>query len=181
MVLLDELENVTFLQDLDREHLGQIALLGQLKELPGGSPVFREGQHSSCIFLLSKGHVALEMNVPGRGIIFTQTVGPGELLGWSPLLSHGPMTATAITLEPCRLIAIDAAQLLSLCEENAKFGIAFLRRTALALAERLYATRLQLESCGERNLRYDAESLPHLSRLERTSERLERTVVEDAL
>jgi CRP-like cAMP-binding protein len=73
-----------------------------------------------------------------------QTIGQGELLGWSPVLGLSNMTATARVLEPSTLVVLDAKQLVTLCEHNARFGYEFMRRTALALSHRLSATRLQL-------------------------------------
>ena len=82
--------------------------------------------------------------MPGHEPARLQTAGPGELLGWSPVLGLGPMTATARTLTPCRLIAIDAGRIVELGKQDPLFGNEFLRRTAIALAKRLNATRLQL-------------------------------------
>jgi CRP-like cAMP-binding protein len=82
--------------------------------------------------------------VPGRGPTQFQTIGSGELLGWTPLLGPGPMTATARALTPTQLVVINAAQVLALCTHDPKFGYELLRRTARALARRLAATRLQL-------------------------------------
>jgi hypothetical protein len=47
-------------------------------------------------------------------------------------------------LEPTTLLILDARQLVTLCEHNPRFGYEFMRRTALALSQRLSATRLQL-------------------------------------
>ena len=80
----------------------------------------------------------------GRETKRLQTVGKGELLGWSPLLGQVEMTATARAMQPTRLVSIDATQLLALCEHNPRFGLEFMKRTAQALSKRLSATRLQL-------------------------------------
>ena len=73
-----------------------------------------------------------------------QTVGSGELLGWSPILGLVEMTATARAFQPTQVVAIDTKQLNAICEHNPRFGLEFMRRTAQALAQRLSATRLQL-------------------------------------
>lgn len=144
MVSLAELKEVRFLQDIADEHLTRLAEIAQVQDLPADVVVFREGQPCRAVFLVLAGDVALELNVPGQGATRVHTVGEGELLGWSPLVDPGPMTATARTLRPCRLIAIDGLQLSVLCEHNPRFGLEFMRRTVKALAKRLNATRLQL-------------------------------------
>ena len=72
------------------------------------------------------------------------TVGPGELLGWSPLLEQTRLTASARTMTPVEAIELQGGQLLALCHHDPRFGYVFMRRAALALAKRLNATRMQL-------------------------------------
>jgi CRP-like cAMP-binding protein len=144
MVLLETLKSVRFLYDIADDHLWQIASVAELREFPTNAVVFREGQTSPSLYLVVEGNVSLEINVPDRGRIRFETVGAGELLGWSPLLQAGPMTATARTLAPTRLIALDAAQVKALCAHDTGFGYELVQRAAQALSQRLAATRLQL-------------------------------------
>jgi CRP/FNR family transcriptional regulator, cyclic AMP receptor protein len=144
MILLDMLEDFDFLRDLAPEHLRQVAEIGQLREYPPGTVLFHEGQASHEVYLVMRGEVTLEVDLPDRGAVPLQTVGPGEPLGWSPVLGLGPMTATARTLSWCRLIALDARRTLTLCADEPRFGVEFFRRMAATLARRLSATRLQL-------------------------------------
>jgi CRP/FNR family transcriptional regulator, cyclic AMP receptor protein len=144
MVLLDMLEEVNFLKDIPAEFLGYIASIGELKEYPAGAVLFQEGKESDYVFLVLSGKVELEMRVGGVGGMPIQTVAAGELLGWSPLLRLGPMTATGHTLSRCRLVALPVRQLLELCDREPHFGMEFLRRTAATEARRLRATRHRL-------------------------------------
>lgn len=146
MVLLDMLDGVEFLKDLPPEFLSHIAALGELKEYPPGTTLFQEGKESYYVFLLLSGQVELDMRVAGVGAMPIQTVGAGELLGWSPLLRLGPMTATGRTLTRCRLVALNVRQLLERCEKAPQFGMEFLRRLAATEARRLSATRQRLLS-----------------------------------
>jgi CRP-like cAMP-binding protein len=68
------------------------------------------------------------------------------------MLAQGPMTATAVAMEPCRLVAINAMQVLDVCAQNPRFGMEFMRRTALALSRRLKATRQQLVDVYEEGM-----------------------------
>jgi len=142
--LQEVLRPLRFLEGISEDELRRIASVAQLAEYPAGRTLFREGEMLACIFLVVDGSVALELPVPGHGYKRIHTVGCGELLGWSPLLSQLPMTATARALAPTRLIALNAGQMLALCHHDPRFGFTFMRRTALALAKRLDATRLQL-------------------------------------
>jgi CRP-like cAMP-binding protein len=144
MVLLDEIQDLAFFRGCAPELIKQVALVAQLQEHLPGTVLFSEGHPSPWVYLLLQGEVNLEIDVPGHGALLIQTLGSGELLGWSPVLATGPMTATARALTRCRLAALDAAQILKISECDLRFGLEFFRRTALALAQRLRATRLQL-------------------------------------
>jgi CRP-like cAMP-binding protein len=142
--MLDILRSLRFLHGVGDEVLTTIASVAELREVAAGSVVFREGQSDSHIYLVVSGAVGLEIRLVGQGPKRIQTVGPGELLGWSPVLGQITMTATARAVGATTLVAVDATQLATLCQHNPKFGFEFMKRTALALATRLSATRLQL-------------------------------------
>ena len=144
VALLDELSKLRFLRHFAPDHLRQVASIAQVQEFPPDAVIFYEGEAARHVYLVLEGDVALEMNVPDRGVFRVHEVGAGELLGWSPVLGSGAMTATARALTRCRLAALDAARIQALSEQAPRFGTEFFRRTAAALAERLRATRLHL-------------------------------------
>ncbi len=149
MVPLETLRTVGFLEGFPPEYLQPLASVARVVDVAANDVIFNEGQKSPDIYLVVEGKVALELWVAGRGATTIQTVGPGRLLGWTPLLGHGAMTATARALEPGRLVAINAMQALDACANNPRFGFELMKRTALALSRRLNATRQQLLDVGE--------------------------------
>jgi CRP-like cAMP-binding protein len=138
------LAEIDFLRGLAPDYLHHIARLGRLQEYDAGAVLFREGEACASVFLVTQGEVSLEIEVPGRGSRPIRTAGPGELVGWSPVIGLGAMTATAQAVSRCRLIALDASSLLALCRHHPDFGMEFIRRTAVVLARRLHETRLRL-------------------------------------
>jgi CRP/FNR family cyclic AMP-dependent transcriptional regulator len=142
--LLPIIRDIQFLHDFPDDYLEPLASVARVQDYPAGAIAFREGQKETRLYLIIKGVVSLEFCTPGLGCKRFQTVGAGELLGWSPILGLTEVTATARVLEPAKLLVIDAHQLAALCEHNPRFGYEFMRRTALALSHRLSATRLQL-------------------------------------
>lgn len=143
--VLETLRDVGFLHDFAEDYLRPIAEIAAIMDFPAGFVLFREGEslHPN-VYLVIQGAVALEIRVAPQVIKRFQTVGDGELLGWSPPVDQPKMTATARTLKPTQIVAVNAAQLMALCEHNPRFGLVFMRRTLLALSRRLDATRLQL-------------------------------------
>jgi len=142
--LLPIIREIQFLHDFPNDYLQPLASIASVQDYQAGAIAFREGQKETRLYLIIKGVVSLEFCTPGQGCKRFQTVGAGELLGWSPILGLNEVTATARVLEPARLLVIEARQLAALCEHNPRFGYEFMRRTALALSQRLNATRLQL-------------------------------------
>jgi len=144
MVTLETLKNIQFLQGFSDDHLQHLASLAEIKEFPAGSVVFRDGQPSSSVYLVVQGDITLELNVPTRGAMQFQTVGSGQLLGWTPVLGLGSMTATASVQEPSTLLVLNAAQIQAFWAYDLSFGFAFMQRIAQVLTSRLFATRLLL-------------------------------------
>ena len=146
MSLAEELVEVKTLRGLEEAHLRKLAAIALPRECPAGAVLFRETDHSTCIFVLLRGEVSLEVNMRDRGPTVIYAAGPGELLGWSPVLGRHAMTATAKVTTPCRLAVIEVAQVNELIQEDLQFGVAFLRQLALIVSDRLSATRHCLAS-----------------------------------
>jgi CRP-like cAMP-binding protein len=138
------LENLGFLAPATTAEAHQLASVARLEQVPVGAIIFREGNHLPQFYIVSQGTVSIEILGRTHRLRRVHTVGPGELLGWSPILGASAMTATARALTPVELVAIDAEAILDLCERDPRFGYLFMRRTAAAIAARLNSTRLQL-------------------------------------
>jgi len=152
MVLLDELKDIDLLERFSPLCRRQLASLATSKVFLPGSCIFQEGDHERHVYVVAEGEVILEIKVPSIGVVQVHQIGPGDLLGWSPILGRGWMTATARALTPCRLIALDAEQVRGLAENDTRFGMEFFRSMASALADRLRATRLQLPDPRQRQM-----------------------------
>jgi CRP/FNR family transcriptional regulator, cyclic AMP receptor protein len=105
--------------------------------------IFREGDPSSFFYLIQSGHIALEVLAPGK-VLRIQTIGEGEELGWSSLLSSVNKQFQARCLEPVTAYAFDGAQIVARCEDDPAFGFRLLRKVLATVADRLRATRFQL-------------------------------------
>jgi CRP/FNR family transcriptional regulator, cyclic AMP receptor protein len=142
--LIEALQEIRFLHDIGPMHLEQIAKIARLRDYNQGDIVFRQGDTAQYVYLVVCGNVSLEICAAGAGCQQILTLGPGELLGWSSVLEQTCYTARARALDKSRAVEINIAQLLTLCERDPQFGYELMRRTALALAKRLSATRMQL-------------------------------------
>ena len=132
------------MRNLDGAHARQLAALAETKAYPAGAEVFRQGQHSRCLYFVLDGEVSVEVQVSGQEAVEIHRGGPGELFGWSPVLGRRAMTATGRTTAPTRVAVLEIARVLELCERDPRLGSAFHRQVALVLASRLDDTRRQL-------------------------------------
>jgi CRP/FNR family cyclic AMP-dependent transcriptional regulator len=142
--LAKTLREISFLQDMRPEHLEQIANIARIREFDEHDVIFREGDLAERIYLVVDGNVSLEICAAGVGCKQILTLGPGELLGWSSLLGQSRYTAKARASRSARLVEINVPQITKMCDGDSEFGYELMRRTALALAKRLSATRMQL-------------------------------------
>lgn len=141
MILPEEIDRIPFLRNLPEPHARSLARLARLKEYPEGTVLFSEGQDSPLVYFVLHGQVALEVQAGDRGTVEVYSAGPGELIGWSPVLGRYKMTATARAVTLTRLAVLDAGQIRTLWESDPRFEAAFLRQIALALSDRLTSTR----------------------------------------
>jgi CRP-like cAMP-binding protein len=144
MILPEELESVKFFHSLGPPHVNQLSQLARLQECITGDVLFREGQDWPFICVVLSGHIDLGVAEPGGDAVRVYTAGPGDLVGWSPVLGRRSMTATAQAASRCRLAHFEVSQIQRLCQDDPQFGVAFLRQIALVLSDRLWSTRRHL-------------------------------------
>ncbi len=133
-----------FFKDLEPRYLQLIIGCASNVRFDSGQFIFREGEKANQFYLLRQGKVALEVFSPERGAITLQTLGEGEVLGWSWLFPPYRWHFDARVLEPLRAIAFDGECLRTKCEEDHDLGYELVKRVAHIVIQRLQATRLQL-------------------------------------
>lgn len=141
---LAALKSLYLLEGLTDEQMTILAGIAECVRFSEREIIFREGDPATEVYFLMEGSVSLEMCSPGTGCHRILTLGPGELLGWSPALEQERLTATARAETAVSAVKINGRRLLALCDQDPRFGYQFMKRAALALARRLSATRLQV-------------------------------------
>ncbi|HUI29065.1 MAG TPA: cyclic nucleotide-binding domain-containing protein [Candidatus Acidoferrales bacterium] len=142
--LTESLHKHPFLSNMDESLVKTLTSCASNIVFKEGTRLFREGDDAKLFFLVRSGRVVLETQAGEKGTIRIQTVGPGEVLGWSWLISPFKWHFDAIALEQVHAFSIDASCLRTKCETDNHFGYEMLRRFSEVLERRLAATRLQL-------------------------------------
>ena len=133
-----------FFSGLQPEYLELITGCASNVRFDADSYIFHEGEEAQHFYLLRAGKVGLEVPTPDRGPMTIQTVGEGELIGWSWLVPPYLWRFDARVLELTRAVALDATCLRKKCETDHHLGYELLKRLTVLMEERLQATRLQL-------------------------------------
>ena len=108
-----------------------------------GEFLMRETQRADVFYLLRAGRVALEINVPGRGPIQMESIGPGDMLGLSWLFPPHRVHLDARAVESVAALAFDAACLRGKMDADSALGYALTRRMLAETYKRLERVRLQ--------------------------------------
>jgi CRP-like cAMP-binding protein len=140
----EELARLRVLAGLPTDHLDRLAALAATARYPVGHRLFREGQPADRCWLLTAGRVALDTLVPNEGLVVLHTLGPGDLVGWSWLMSpyrwhFGARTQTTVTG-----YVLDAGRLRDLADAEPEFGYPLALRFCGVLIDRLQLTRVRL-------------------------------------
>ncbi len=133
-----------FARGLSDEHLALVSACAINVSLAAGAMLCVEGASADTFYLLRRGHVSIEVHQAGRGPIVIETVGAGDVAGWSWLVPPYRWTFDARALDRVGALAIDGACLRAKSLEDSALGFALLSRVAQELLERLQATRVRL-------------------------------------
>lgn len=139
------LQEYQFFHDLSEAHLKLITANAKNVEFPEHHYIFREGDPANEFYVIHDGLVSVEMLIPSRGATTLQTVDKGEVLGWSWVSPPYRWHFTARTLRRTHALVLNATWLRAKCEEDHDLGYEMLKRFVDVIAERLDATRLQLQ------------------------------------
>ena len=142
--LEDLIADAPTFRDLAPAHLSLVAGCARNERFDVGERIFSEGEPADRFYLIRQGTVALEVSSPGRGAIIIETLGSGEVAGWSWLFEPHIWQFDGRVVAPLRVVSFDGACLRGKCEEDHELGYQLMRRFAGAVTERLQATRLQL-------------------------------------
>jgi CRP-like cAMP-binding protein len=111
---------------------------------PDATMILEEGREARGCWLLHEGQVALTVRVPGTEPVVLQTLGHGDVLGWSWLTGPRRWTLSATARGPVEALEIDTDRLRDLAYEDPALGYAVTRNLLDAALSRMQHTRSRL-------------------------------------
>jgi CRP-like cAMP-binding protein len=93
-------------QTLSSAQLGKIAALATVRDLPGGAPIFKEGDAGAEMFVVVSGRVRISKMVKGVGEEALSILDAGAYFGEMAMIDDAPRSADALAHTPCALAVI---------------------------------------------------------------------------
>jgi CRP-like cAMP-binding protein len=142
-LLLNEakLGKQSFTRGASPEFVHQLAKFSNEISFAAGQIVFKENELADRFYLILSGKIELETKADHGVPVKIQTLGPGDLLGWSWLFAPFRWHFTATAAEPCTALSFNGASLLIRAEENPVFGYELMKRISRQVIQRLQMTR----------------------------------------
>ena len=106
----------------------------------------REGELANRFYLIERGKVVLESGEKSGDSLIIETIGAGDLLGWSWMFPPYVWNFTARATEPIEAIFFYGTILREYCERDPSLGYELFKRMAPVMLRRLQAARQKILS-----------------------------------
>jgi CRP/FNR family transcriptional regulator, cyclic AMP receptor protein len=138
-----------FLAGMSRTHLTLLTDCAIATHFKKEQTILREGEFANRFYLIETGKVALEsVNRLGDAVII-ETIGSGDLLGWSWMFPPYVWQFTAHAVEPTTAIFFYGTILREYCEKDHSLGYELFKRMSAVMVKRLQAARQRMLSSPE--------------------------------
>jgi CRP-like cAMP-binding protein len=139
------LKKFNFFKGLDDVKLDLISALCKEKSYQIGELCQTEGQSDNQVHFIVKGMVGAAIHIPNISCntseIILDTLGPGEVFGWSALINGTPWSTLKV-LEATDILIINAEELINLCERDTRLGYILMKNLSILIAIRLKRNRI---------------------------------------
>jgi CRP/FNR family transcriptional regulator, cyclic AMP receptor protein len=133
-----------FLHGMPADQVTLLADTATRISVPAGHRLFDEGTPAENCWLLTAGQVALDLPTPGRPNLIVETLGSGDVIGFSWLSPPHEWQFGAQTLEPTTAFELNGRAVQALCDDHPELGYQLALRMLAAAVRRLQATRIRL-------------------------------------
>ncbi len=142
-----------FLAGMNRTQLALLTDCAIAAHFKKGETILREGELANRFYLIESGKVVLESSDDFEQPVIVETIGHGDLLGWSWMFPPYVWNFTARTVEPTEAIFFYGTILREYSERDPSLGYQLFKRMAPVMLRRLQAARkkmLAMDAHGEK-------------------------------
>jgi CRP/FNR family transcriptional regulator, cyclic AMP receptor protein len=133
-----------FLVGMNRTQLALLTDCAISVHFEKGQIIFREGEMANRFYLIESGKVVLESSDERGNPVVIDTIGAGELLGWSWMFPPYTWHFTARAVEPTSAIFFYGTILREYCERDHSLGYELFKRMAPVMIKRMQNAREKL-------------------------------------
>lgn len=132
-----------FFEGMSDDHLKLLAGCASNVVFKEKDVIFRHDQEADTFYILRDGKVSVDI-VATSQIHRIQTLGAGNVLGWSWLFPPYVWRFDAMAIEPTRAFALDARCLRTKCDTDTVLGYELLKRFSAIVIDRLMAANMRI-------------------------------------
>jgi CRP/FNR family transcriptional regulator, cyclic AMP receptor protein len=133
-----------FLAGMNHTQLALLTDCAMASHIKSGQVIFREGDIANRFYLIESGKVVLESGNDSGESLVVDTIGAGDLLGWSWMFPPYCWRFTARAVEPTEAIFFYGTILREYCERDPSLGYELLKRMAPVMIKRMQAARQRM-------------------------------------
>jgi CRP/FNR family transcriptional regulator, cyclic AMP receptor protein len=136
-----------FFSSLAEKDIDFLAANAKKKRLADGKVLFHHGDPAKHFFLLTKGHLSLEIPAIEGPALQLQDIGPSQITGWSWLIPPNRWHFQARAHSAIEYLEFDGIAVLARCEAEPRFGYELVKRFSALMSERLdFARKKMMET-----------------------------------
>ncbi len=133
-----------FLKDLPPPIFKKLADSGMVMRFPAGQRIFIEGDPANRFYLIVTGTVVLAAPAPEGRSVTLQTIGAGDVLGWSWLIPPYSWLFDATAETDVEAIFFYGTRLREECDSDHDLGYELMKRMSTIVVHRLQSVRHKL-------------------------------------
>ncbi|MDH5299644.1 MAG: cyclic nucleotide-binding domain-containing protein [Desulfobulbaceae bacterium] len=129
-----------FFEDFTSDEVDYFAKQLSLRSFPGQTVVINKDEYGSFLFFVVEGEVEVRLESGDLKQIIIATLERGACAGEMSIIDDYPRSATIVTSKPSELLLLTKNRLESICEEDPRLGLKFIRGIAKSLSIKLRQT-----------------------------------------
>ncbi len=142
------LRNAALFKNLSDDVLRELAQYCYYTQLIAGETLFEQNEPGDAIYVLEEGQIHIVRRYPSGEEIILATEGPYYVIGELSMLANQPRTGDVVAVSDCRLIGLERARFVEVCERMPVVA----QQTLSHLGQRLYQMNLLVREHAIRNV-----------------------------
>jgi len=135
-----------FLAGMNRTQLALLTDCAIAARFKTGETILLEGEFANRCYLIETGKIVVESGDSFAEPLVIETIGAGDLLGWSWMFPPYTWQFTARAIEPTTAIFFFGTILREYCDKDHSLGYELLKRISAVMVKRLQAAHKQMLS-----------------------------------